>query len=84
MAAPDLKVVTLNESNRRQPGPTLRKIADEIEAGKYGEVGTIAIVLLGDTMNIFGAGPESEAPAVALLLNAGALRFAKAIEEHGK
>lgn len=80
----DLKVVTLHESNFRDPAATLREIAKSIENGEYGGVGTVAVVVLGDTMHVFGAGPDAEAPVIALLLNAGALRFAKAIEEHGQ
>lgn len=78
------EVVTLYESNFRHPVATLRKIADDIEAGRYGEVGCIGVVLLGDTMEVFGAGTDSEAPSVGLLLHAGFLRMSKAIEEHGR
>lgn len=79
----DLKVVELYGSNYRDPVATLRKIADEIEADRYGAVGSVGVVLLGDTMEVFGAGEDSEAPAVALLLHSGFLRLSKAIEEHG-
>lgn len=81
---PELKVVTLKDSNYRDSVATLRKIADEIEAGDFGGVGCAAVVLLGDTMEVFGMGPDSEAPAVALLLHAGFLRLAGAVEMHGR
>jgi hypothetical protein len=71
-------------SNFRDPVATLRVIADEIEAGKYGEVGSAALVLLGDTMEVFGMGVDSEAPSTALLLHAGFLRLSRSIEEHGR
>jgi hypothetical protein len=81
---PDLKVVTLQESNFRDPVATLRKIADNIEAGEYGDVGTVALVLLGDTMEVFGLGRDSEATSVSLLLNAGLLRLARTVERRGQ
>ncbi len=80
---PDLKVVTLQDSNFRDPVATLRKIADEIESGDYGEVACVGVVLLGNTMEVFGFGPDSEAPSVGMLLHAGFMRMSKAIEEHG-
>lgn len=81
---PELKVVTLQDSNFRDPVATLRKIADEIESGNYGEIGTVGVVLLGNTMEVFGFGADSEAPSVALLLHAGFMRLSKSIEEHGQ
>ena len=73
----------LYDSNYRDPVATLRSIASDIEAGKYGDVGSVGVVLLGDTMEVFGMGKDSEAPSVGLLLHAGFLRLSKAIEEHG-
>lgn len=84
MTAPHLKVVTLQESNFRDPVATLRNIADALEQGEYGDVGCVAVALLGDTMEVFGAGPDSEGPSVALLLHAGFMRLSQAVEEHGK
>jgi hypothetical protein len=78
-----MKLVTLQESNFRQVAPTLRIIADEIEAGAYGEIGCAGLVILGDKMNCFGMGPDSEAPSLALLFHAAFQRFSRAIEEHG-
>lgn len=84
MSEPDLKIVELYGSNIRDPVATLRRIADDIEAGVYGSVGSAGLVLLGDTMEVFGFGPDSEAPSVALLLHAGFLRLSKSVEEHGR
>lgn len=84
MADPALNLVeTLYDSNLRDPVATLRKIAAEIEAGDYGEVGSAALVLLGDKMEVFAMGPDSEAPSIALMLHAGFMRLSLAIEEHG-
>ena len=78
------EVVHLYESNRRDLVAELRCIADEIEAGKYGEVGAAALVILADQMEVFGMGEDSEPPATALLLHAGFMRLSKAVEEHGR
>lgn len=80
---PLAEVVTLYESNNRNPSATLRVIADAIDTGEYGEVGCVAVALLGKTMEVFSAGPDSEGPSAALLLHAGFMRLSKAIEEHG-
>lgn len=78
-------IVTLYDSSLRDPAATLREIADEIEAGRYGqEISTVGVVLLGDTMEVFGAGDDSAGPSVALLLHAGFQRISNAIEQHGK
>ena len=76
-------VKTLYESNFRDVPATLRHIADEIEAGAYGEVGIVGLVLLGDTLEVFGIGPDSEAPSIAQILNAGALKLTMPILNHG-
>lgn len=78
------ELVSLYETNLRDPAATLRKIADAIEAGEYGEVGCIAIALLGNEMEVFSAGPDSDGPSAAVLLQAGALRIVKTIESHGR
>lgn len=79
------KVVQLYESNIRQPvEATLRLIADQIEAGDYGAVGTCALVVLGDKMEVFGFGEDSEPCAVAVLLQAGAMRMIRSVERHGR
>lgn len=77
------EVVTLHKSNFRDPVATLRNIADEIERGDFGEVGCIGVALLADKMHVFGAGRDSEAPSVALLLHAGFSSLSKSIEDHG-
>jgi len=78
------EVVTLYDSNTRDPMATLRKIADYIEKGEYGAVGSLGLVLLGDKMEVFGMGDDAEAPSIALLLHAGFMRLSKAVEEHGE
>lgn len=79
-----LRVVSLYNHNYRGTTKTLRSIADRIDAGEFGEVGAVGLVLLGDQMRVFGMGPDSEAPSIALLLRAGFMRLSRTIEEHGK
>lgn len=82
MTAPKLAV--LRETNFRDPAAELRRIADHVEMGTYGAVGCIGVVVLGDTMEVFRAGADSEPCSVALLLHSGFLRMSLEIEKHGK
>lgn len=81
---PDLKVVEFPPSAIRDPVLCLRDLADAIEAGEHGEVGTVAIAVFGDTLEVLGSGPDSDAPTCALVFHAAALRFASEIERHGR
>ena len=78
------KVVDLFPSNFRDPVVTLRKLADDIEAGECGEVGCVGVVVLGDQMHVFGMGTDSEAPSVGMLLHAGFMDLSRALQEHGR
>lgn len=78
------KIITLYGTNFRDPVSALRKIADDIEAGTYGDVGSVGVALLGDTMEIFGAGADSEGPSIALLFHAAFMRISNAIEQAGR
>jgi hypothetical protein len=80
----DLNVVQFPVPEYRQPATMLRNIADEIDEGKYGEVGSIGVVVFGDTMEIFGGGSDSDGPTIALLFQAAGHRFAKELERHGR
>lgn len=81
---PPLTVVDFPVSGIRDPATCLRNIAAEIEAGKWGEIGTLAVAVFGDTLEVFGAGPDSAGPTIALVFQAAALRFASEIELHGR
>ena len=78
------EVTYIYKSNFRDVAATLRAIADDVEAGTYGPVGCAGVVLLGDSMRVFGMGHDSEAPSVALLLHAGFASMSRAVEDHGK
>lgn len=78
----DIRVIY--ESNFRDPVKTLRVIADQIEAGKFGDVMQVAIVVLGDTCEIFATGVEASACETAILLQAGAHRMIEAVAKQGR
>ena len=44
------------ETNFRDISATLRRVADQIEAGEYGYIGTAALVLHGNTLEVFEIG----------------------------
>lgn len=79
-----MELVTLYDTNFRDPAKTLRKIADEIERGDFGEVGSCAIVVMGDKLEVFACGPDAEGPSTAMLLHAGFSRLSRALEDHGR
>ena len=84
MTTPVLNVVNFPVPDYRDPVKALRNLANDIEAGRYGDVSSCGVVLLGDRMEVFGSGEDSEGPTIALLFNAAAHRFAKEIEEYGQ
>jgi hypothetical protein len=80
----ELNVIDFPVPDYREPVKSLRNLADQIEAGDFGEVTSCGVVIFGDTMDVFGSGTDSAAPTIALLFNAAAHRFAKEIEGHGQ
>lgn len=75
------EVIPLYESNYRDPAATLRVIADEIEAGNYGDVLEIGIAMnTGTSLEIFGTGPNSDAGTMCLLFTAALHKFARTID----
>lgn len=76
-------VVTLYEVNIQNIPAMMRKLADAIEEGKYGDVGQCAVCILGDSFETFGWGQESEPATTAIMLQAGAHRMITAIAEWG-
>lgn len=79
-----MPVTALPVTDRRDPVAMLRDVADAIERGDHGEVGTLGIVVMGNTVEVFGAGVDYAACSVALLLHAGFQRMSTAIAEHGR
>jgi len=76
-------VVELYPHNSRDPVASLRALADDIEAGVYGEVGTIGVAVLADKLEVFGFGADCEGPSVAVTLHAGFMKISNAVMEHG-
>ena len=78
MSGPDLKVVgEIVPPDYRDPVRMLRNIADDIEAGAYGDVETIAIVLAANaTHAMFGGGRRSSMADCGFLYAAAAQRLA--------
>lgn len=81
---PMLSVVQMREHTRRDTSAMLRKVADQVDAGDYGEVGEIAFVIMGDKVSVFGFGPSQDGTSTATLLQAGAMRLIRAVERHGE
>lgn len=69
----------LYPSNHRDPVATLRLIADEIEAGNYGDVSAIGVAMLSDTIDVFGMGPEADAATISVILGVASRRLAENI-----
>ncbi len=68
----ELKVVqSIYDSNFRNIAATLRAIADGIEAGQYGEVDQIALVMHGEDVKVFGLGDSTGSNVHLLLACAG-------------
>lgn len=78
------EIVTLYKSNMRDVPATLREIADEIEAGKYGNVGCAGLAIMGDKVEAFGMGEDSDGCSIAMLFHAAFARMSRSIEEHGQ
>lgn len=81
---PALRVVPAYDSNFRMIPQTLRKLASQIENNEIPNVAEAALVLLGDTLEVYGLGPENDGPSTGMLLAAGQLRITRALEEHGR
>jgi len=56
-----VNVVELKRPEYFNISAALRNLADEIDAGKFGEAATCAVAMDGDLgLDIFGSGPRSE------------------------
>lgn len=77
VAAPELKVVgEISPPAYKDPVQMLRNLADNIEAGDYGDVETIVIALAGDQgFDTFGGGRLSGMHECAFLFASAAARL---------
>jgi hypothetical protein len=78
------EVISLYDTNSRDIPAMLRRAADDIEAGRFGDVSEAAFVLYGQTVEVFGWGPQQDGASTSLLLQAGALRLIKEVEQYGR
>ncbi len=80
----DLKLVTLRTTNLRDVVATLRRVADNIENGKIGQVDKCVVVTLGETLEVFSMGDQALALEAAAVLHAGAHRLTAMVANHGR
>lgn len=68
-----MKVVQLKAEDWRNVSMTLRKIADEVEAGDFGQIQVAGLVLLDERNKpyVFGAGPKAEELQIIASLSIG-------------
>ena len=81
MSKPDLKVVgEIKPPEYKDPVKMLRNLADDIEAGKHGEVTCIAIATFGDAgLEVFGGGIDSEPPVVGMMFQAASMKMCQSL-----
>lgn len=80
---PGPNVVPFPPSAILQPTTMLRKLADDIDAGRYGEVGCVAVAMLADRLEVFAGGLDSDGPSAANVLHAGFLKLNMQLLDHG-
>lgn len=78
------ELVTLRETTLQDVAAHLRKLADAVERGEYGEVGCCAVAMLGNTLTVFAYGADGAGPSAACTLHAGFLQLQQAMLDHGK
>jgi len=79
-----VKVIQFPTPDYRDPVKALRNLADQIEAGDFGEVTSCAVATFGDSLEVFGSGIDSDGPTIALMFQAAAHRFARELEATGQ
>ena len=86
MSKPELKVVgEINPPDYRDAVKMLRNLADDIEAGEFGEVNSIALVRFGDDgLHVHAGGRDSDAGTAMLLLMSGVNKLTGPLLEHGE
>ena len=71
----------LRETNLQNVPATLRKLADAMESGEYGEVTRCALVWEGDRLHVSYCGAGEAGPNAHLLLSVGAAYIVNKIVE---
>lgn len=77
MSKPDLKIVgEIKPPAYKDPATMLRNIADDIEAGVFGEVSTVAVALAAEKgVELFCGGRQSALEHCAFLFASAAARL---------
>lgn len=75
------KLHVMRDSTLRDIPATLRNIAADIEAGKFGTAQGCVVVLDADRLDVFYTGTGETAPNAHLLLHAGAAKMLAAVVE---
>ena len=73
-----MNVVQLQSSNFRDVPATLRKIADSIESGDFGDVHDACLILDADSIDVFHAGGGDVSDAI-MLMNCGIAKLTSTI-----
>jgi len=81
VSTPELKVVgEIKPPEYKDPVKMLRNLADDIEAGKYGAVNSIAIATFGDDgLQVFGGGEDSVGPTIAMVFQAASMKMCQSL-----
>ena len=76
MSVEPLKAVDIAPPDYKIPVKMLRNLADEIEAGTYGEIDTLAVATFGSGgLEMFGGGKDSTMASCAFVFGAAQLRL---------
>lgn len=75
------KLHVLRETNLHDVPATLRRIADEIEAGAHGKVNACAVTLDATNVEIFYMGTGEAAPNAVLLFNVAVAKITNRVLE---
>ena len=81
MNKPDLKVVgEIKPPEYKDPVKMLRNLADDIEAGEFGVVHSIAIATFGDAgLEVFAGGDDSVGPTIAMVFQAASIKMCQSL-----
>lgn len=81
MSKPELKVVgEIPLPDYKDPVKMLRNLANDIEAGKHGEVTSVAIATFGDAgLEVYGGGIDSDPPTAGMMFQAASMKMCQSL-----
>lgn len=83
LPAPPLNVLEFPRTSLQDIPARLRRLADEIEEGTYGDVDSTAVVVSGQVVTVHGFGGTGLDHHCALM-HAGALKLTRLVADHDK